>query len=116
MRTEAMRRHGCRTRVFSSTATVVGEPEQFPITETFPTNPLHPYAQTKLAWLQRQGRIPGGPRQTLPGAGGGESVTPVRWGFPLSRQGIPPERRIEPLLLLAFSTNCSCMNCSRTGY
>ena len=26
---------------------------QFPITEAFPTNPLHPYAQTKLAveWL-----------------------------------------------------------------
>jgi UDP-glucose 4-epimerase len=50
---EAMRRHGCRTLVFSSTATVYGEPEQFPITEAFPTTPLHPYAQTKLAveWL-----------------------------------------------------------------
>jgi UDP-glucose 4-epimerase len=50
---EAMCRHGCRTLVFSSTATVYGEPEQFPITEAFPTNPLHPYAQTKLAveWL-----------------------------------------------------------------
>jgi UDP-glucose 4-epimerase len=50
---EAMRRHGCRTLVFSSTATVYGEPEQIPITEAFPTNPLHPYAQTKLAveWL-----------------------------------------------------------------
>jgi UDP-glucose 4-epimerase len=50
---EAMRRHGCRTLVFSSTATVYGEPDQFPITEGFPTNPLHPYAQSKLAveWL-----------------------------------------------------------------
>ena len=50
---EAMQRHGCRTLVFSSTATVYGEPEQFPITEEFPTNPLHPYAQTKLAveWM-----------------------------------------------------------------
>jgi hypothetical protein len=45
--------NGSRTLVFSSTATVVGEPDQFPITEAFPTNPLHPYAQTKLAveWL-----------------------------------------------------------------
>lgn len=50
---EAMRRHQCRTLVFSSTATVYGEPEQFPITEVFPTNPLHPYAQSKLAveWM-----------------------------------------------------------------
>jgi UDP-glucose 4-epimerase len=39
--------------VFSSTATVYGELEKFPITEEFPTNPLHPYAQTKLAleWM-----------------------------------------------------------------
>jgi UDP-glucose 4-epimerase len=53
---EAMRRHGCRTLVFSSTATVYGEPDQFPITEAFPTNPLHPYAQTKLAveWLLQE--------------------------------------------------------------
>ncbi len=50
---EAMQRHGCRRLVFSSTATVYGEPEKFPITEEFPTNPLHPYAQTKLAveWM-----------------------------------------------------------------
>ena len=50
---EAMHRHRCRTLVFSSTATVYGEAEQFPMTEEFPTNPLHPYAQTKLAveWM-----------------------------------------------------------------
>jgi len=50
---EAMRRHGCRTLVFSSTSTVYGEPQTFPITEAFTTNPLHPYAQTKLAveWM-----------------------------------------------------------------
>ena len=50
---EAMRRHGCRTLVFSSTSTVYGEPQSFPITEGFATNPLHPYAQTKLAveWM-----------------------------------------------------------------
>ena len=50
---EAMQRHGCRTLVFSSTSTVYGEPEVFPISESFTTTPLHPYAQTKLAveWM-----------------------------------------------------------------
>ena len=45
----AMDAHGCRTLVFSSTSTVYGEPDTFPLTETSPTNPIHPYAQTKLA-------------------------------------------------------------------
>ena len=55
---EAMGRHGCRT--------LVGEPQQFPITEAVPTNPVHPYAQTRLrisftgpadldAWLAAHG-------------------------------------------------------------
>ena len=41
--------HDCRTLVFSSTSTVYGEPDTFPITETTPTAPIHPYAQSKLA-------------------------------------------------------------------
>ena len=45
----AMDRHGCRTLVFSSTATVYGEPETFPLREDMPTAPVHPYAQTKVA-------------------------------------------------------------------
>lgn len=45
----AMERHGCRTLVFSSTSTVYGEPEIFPLREQTPTAPIHPYAQTKLA-------------------------------------------------------------------
>ena len=45
----AMQRHGCRTLVFSSTSTVYGEPETFPLRETMPPAPVHPYAQTKLA-------------------------------------------------------------------
>ncbi|MBU6249996.1 MAG: UDP-glucose 4-epimerase GalE [Cyanobacteria bacterium REEB417] len=50
---EAMQRHGCRTLVFSSTSTVYGEPQRFPISETCATDPRHPYAQTKLAveWM-----------------------------------------------------------------
>ena len=46
---DAMERHGCRTLVFSSTSTVYGEPETFPLSEDTPTAPVHPYAQTKLA-------------------------------------------------------------------
>jgi UDP-glucose 4-epimerase len=46
---DAMGRHGCDLVVFSSTATVYGEPEVFPLVETMPTPPVHPYAQTKLA-------------------------------------------------------------------
>ena len=45
----AMDAHGCRTLVFSSTSTVYGEPESFPLTETSPTAPIHPYSQSKLA-------------------------------------------------------------------
>ncbi len=44
---QCMERHDCRTIVFSSTSTVYGAPDQFPILESFPANPLHPYAQTK---------------------------------------------------------------------
>ena len=45
----AMERHNCRTLVFSSTSTAYGEPETFPLRETMPTAPVHPYAQTKVA-------------------------------------------------------------------
>jgi UDP-glucose 4-epimerase len=44
-----MQRQGCRVIVFSSTSTVYGQPERFPLLETDPVAPLHPYAQTKLA-------------------------------------------------------------------
>jgi UDP-glucose 4-epimerase len=36
--------------VFSSTAAVYGEPEEQPITENTPTNPINPYGETKLAF------------------------------------------------------------------
>ena len=45
----AMRGHGCRVIVFSSTSTVYGQPETFPLLENAALAPLHPYAQTKLA-------------------------------------------------------------------
>src|SRR3989304_5537398 len=45
---EAMRRHGVRTLVCSSSATVYGDQEKVPIAETAPTAPTNPYGRTKL--------------------------------------------------------------------
>lgn len=46
---EALRDHGIRRVVFSSTAATYGEPEQVPIMETDRTEPTNPYGETKLA-------------------------------------------------------------------
>jgi UDP-glucose 4-epimerase len=45
---QAMERHGVRSIVFSSSATVYGEPERLPITEDAPLRATNPYGQTKL--------------------------------------------------------------------
>lgn len=45
----AMRRHGVKRLVFSSTAAVYGEPKAQPIEETAATEPTNPYGATKLA-------------------------------------------------------------------
>jgi UDP-glucose 4-epimerase len=44
----AMREHGVRHLVFSSTAAVYGEPRESPITEDHPVAPTSPYGETKL--------------------------------------------------------------------
>lgn len=46
---EAMRRHGVRRLVFSSSATVYGAPEFLPYTEAHPLRPVNVYGETKLA-------------------------------------------------------------------
>ena len=46
---ESMNKYGCRTIVFSSTSTIYGEPEIFPLLESMPVDPIHPYSQSKLA-------------------------------------------------------------------
>ncbi len=46
---EVMQSHGCRTLVFSSSATVYGMPEAVPIPETAPVRPINPYGHTKAA-------------------------------------------------------------------
>jgi len=45
---EVMRRHGVRTIVFSSSATVYGDQASVPIREEAPTAPTNPYGRTKL--------------------------------------------------------------------
>jgi len=45
---QAMDAAGCRTLVFSSSATVYGDPAAVPITEDFPRSHTNPYGHTKL--------------------------------------------------------------------
>jgi len=45
---EAMRSHGTKRFVFSSSATVYGQPERLPIVEDSPLSATNPYGQTKL--------------------------------------------------------------------
>ena len=45
---KAMDAHGCRNLVFSSSATVYGDPASVPITEDFPLSATNPYGRTKL--------------------------------------------------------------------
>ena len=46
---EYMKSFGCRTLVFSSSATLYGYPESVPIPETAPIAPINPYGHTKAA-------------------------------------------------------------------
>ena len=45
---EAMRECGVKTLVFSSSATVYGDPQQLPISESHPLSVTNPYGRTKL--------------------------------------------------------------------
>lgn len=44
----AMRRHDVGTLIFSSSATVYGDPQSVPVTEDFPLRATNPYGRTKL--------------------------------------------------------------------
>eukprot|EP01135_Chromosphaera_perkinsii_P005024 Nk52_evm1s311 gene=Nk52_evmTU1s311 len=45
---EVMSKHGCKNIVFSSSATVYGDPKYLPLTEDHPLAPTNPYGQTKF--------------------------------------------------------------------
>lgn len=49
---EAMRRHGCRTIIFSSSCSTYGMPLQVPIPENHPQLPINPYGRSKLMMEQ----------------------------------------------------------------
>jgi UDP-glucose 4-epimerase len=49
---EAMVRHGVKTMVFSSSATVYGDPAVVPVTEDMPLSGVNPYGHTKLMMEQ----------------------------------------------------------------
>ena len=44
---DVMERNSCNRLIFSSSATVYGEPHHLPIMENHPINPINPYGQTK---------------------------------------------------------------------
>ena len=46
---EVMKVHGCRSLVFSSSATLYGMPELVPIPESSPIQPINPYGHSKAA-------------------------------------------------------------------
>ncbi len=46
---EAMSRHKCHTIIFSSSATIYGNSDNFPIKENNKINPINPYGKTKAA-------------------------------------------------------------------
>lgn len=54
---EAMDAHGCRTIVFSSSATIYGYPETVPISESAPIAPINPYGHTKAAVERMLGEL-----------------------------------------------------------
>lgn len=45
---EVMSKFGCKTLVFSSSATVYGDPHKVPIKEEFPLSAINPYGRSKL--------------------------------------------------------------------
>ncbi|MDO5521267.1 MAG: UDP-glucose 4-epimerase GalE [bacterium] len=45
---DVMRQHNCKNIIFSSSATVYGNPHTVPITEDFPLSVTNPYGRTKL--------------------------------------------------------------------
>ena len=49
---EVMQRHGVKRLVFSSSATVYGDPRTVPVKEDFPLSAVNPYGQTKLMMEQ----------------------------------------------------------------
>ncbi|MFH1037711.1 MAG: UDP-glucose 4-epimerase GalE [PVC group bacterium] len=72
---EVMRDHGVKNLVFSSSATVYGNPATVPIREDFPLGPANPYGRTKLMIEEIL--------RDLHAAGGGWNVALLRYFNPV---------------------------------
>lgn len=92
---EAMAAAGCRSLVFSSSATVYGMPEVVPIPESAPLRPINPYGQTKAAVEQLLADVHGS-GEDLGGTGRGWRMARLRYFNPV---GAHPSGRLgeDPL-------------------
>ncbi|NKB74832.1 MAG: UDP-glucose 4-epimerase GalE [Synechococcus sp. s2_metabat2_7] len=90
-----MDRHNCRTMVFSSSATLYGypSPEQVPIPETAPIQPINPYGASKHAVEALLADLAGcsGAAEPIQASGGGWRIARLRYFNPV---GAHPSGRI----------------------
>ena len=109
---DAMRTHGVRRLVFSSTAATYGDPERIPMREDEPTNPVNAYGDSKLAvdrMLANECRANG-----LAGA----SLRYFNVAGALGEQGEhhEPETHLIPLILQAAAGRRSHISVFGTAY
>ena len=89
----AMDQHHCRTLVFSSSATVYGYPNQVPIPETAPIQPINPYGNSKHAAETLLADVAGcsGKPEPIQSSEGGWRIARLRYFNPV---GAHPSGRI----------------------
>lgn len=111
---EAMRDHGVKSFVFSSTAAVYGEPQAIPIAEDHPLQPVNPYGWSKLMLEQVL---------TDCGAAWGLRSACLRyfnasgsWGDGLIGEAHDPETHLIPNVLLAIQGTIDEMTVFGTDY
>ena len=90
---KAMDQHNCRTMVFSSSATLYGYPDQVPIPETAPIQPINPYGASKHAVEALLADLAGcsGAAEPIQASGGGWRIARLRYFNPV---GAHPSGRI----------------------
>jgi UDP-glucose 4-epimerase len=89
----AMDMHHCRTMVFSSSATLYGYPDQVPIPETAPIQPINPYGASKHAAEALLADVAGcsGNPESIQASHGGWQIARLRYFNPV---GAHPSGRI----------------------
>ena len=89
----AMDRHSCRTLVFSSSTTLYGYPDQVPIPETAPIQPINPYGASKHAAESLLANLAGcsGNTEPIQASEGGWRIARLRYFNPV---GAHPSGRI----------------------